>query len=102
MIFILGMFIGALITYILIDEIEEYKFNKMMDEIPLDEKKKEQEENADYYFNEAEKIIKENDSHIPHLDQKGVKVMKKEMKLIEVLNLVEKGKIKKRNDIKNI
>lgn len=68
MIFILGMFIGALITYILIDEIEEYKFNKMMDEIPLDEKKKEQEENADYYFNEAEKIIKENDSHIPHLD----------------------------------
>lgn len=34
----------------------------------LDEKKKEQEENADYYFNEAEKIIKENDSHIPHLD----------------------------------
>lgn len=40
MIFILGMFIGALITYILIDEIEEYKFNKMMDEIPLDEKKK--------------------------------------------------------------
>ena len=68
MIFILGMFIGALITYILIDEIEDYKFNKMMDEIPLDEKKKEQEENADYYFNEAEKIIKENDSHIPHLD----------------------------------
>lgn len=68
MIFILGMFIGALITYILINEIEEYKFNKMMDEIPLDEKKKEQEENADYYFNEAEKIIKENDSHIPHLD----------------------------------
>ena len=68
MIFILGMFIGALITYILIDEIEEYKFNKMMDEIPLDEKKKEQEENADYYFNEAEKIIKENDSHITHLD----------------------------------
>lgn len=68
MIFILGMFIGALITYILIDEIEEYKFNKIMDEIPLDEKKKEQEENADYYFNEAEKIIKENDSHIPHLD----------------------------------
>ena len=68
MIFILGMFIGALITYILIDEIEEYKFNKMMDEIPLDEKKKEQEENADYYFNEAEKIIKENYSHIPHLD----------------------------------
>ena len=68
MIFILGMFIGALITYILIDEIEEYKFDKMMDEIPLDEKKKEQEENADYYFNEAEKIIKENDSHIPHLD----------------------------------
>lgn len=43
MIFILGMFIGALITYILIDEIEEYKFNKMMDEIPLDEKKKEKE-----------------------------------------------------------
>ena len=68
MIFILGMFIGALITYILSDEIEEYKFNKIMDEIPLDEKKKEQEENADYYFNEAEKIIKENDSHIPHLD----------------------------------
>lgn len=68
MIFILGMFIGALITYILINEIEEYKFNKIMDEIPLDEKKKEQEENADYYFNEAEKIIKENDSHIPHLD----------------------------------
>ena len=68
MIFILGMFIGALITYILIDEIEDYKFNKIMDEIPLDEKKKEQEENADYYFNEAEKIIKENDSHIPHLD----------------------------------
>ena len=68
MIFILGMFIGALITYILIDEIEEYKFNKIKDEIPLDEKKKEQEENADYYFNEAEKIIKENDSHIPHLD----------------------------------
>ena len=28
--------------------------------------------------------------------------MNKEMKLIEVLNLVEKGKIKKRNDIKNI
>lgn len=34
----------------------------------LDEKKKEQEENADYYFNEAEKIIKENDSHIPRID----------------------------------
>ena len=34
----------------------------------INEKKKEQEENADYYFNEAEKIIKENDSHIPHLD----------------------------------
>jgi len=33
---------------------------------------------------------------------KGEKKMKKEMKLIEVLNLVEKGKIKKRNDIKNI
>ena len=36
----------------------------------LDEKKKEQEENADYYFNEAEKIIKENDNHIPRIDQK--------------------------------
>ena len=67
MIFILGMFIGALITYILIDEIEEYKFNKMMDEIPLDEKKKEKEEKTNYYFNEAEKIIKENEKHIPFL-----------------------------------
>lgn len=36
--------------------------------VNFEEEKKEQEENADYYFNEAEKIIKENDSHIPHLD----------------------------------
>ena len=41
---------------------------KLIEVLNLDEKKKEQEENADYYFNEAEKIIKENDSHIPHLD----------------------------------
>lgn len=47
--FILGTFAGVFIMCL-------FSINKT------------QEKNADYYFREAQKIIKDNDNHIPHID----------------------------------
>ena len=66
--FIVGLVFGALLTFLLIEEIEEITLRKMLKNVPIDDKKKQQKEEADYYFNEAKKIIESHDNHILHLD----------------------------------
>lgn len=66
--FIVGLVFGALLTFLLIEEIEEITLRKMLKNVPIDDKKKQQKEEADYYFNEAIKIIKSHDNHILHSD----------------------------------
>ena len=72
-IFIFGLLFGVLITLVLIDEIEGIILKKTLKNINVNkQKKKDKKEQdlkeAEYYVEEAKKIIKENDKHIPHLD----------------------------------
>lgn len=66
--FIAGLVSGALLTFLLTEVIEEIVLRKMLKNVPIDDEKKQQKEEADYYFNEAKKIIESNDNHILHLD----------------------------------
>lgn len=66
--FIAGLGFGALLTFLLIEVIEGIVLRKMLKNVPIDDKKKQLKEEADYYFNEANKIIKSNNNHILHLD----------------------------------
>lgn len=71
-IFIFGLLFGVLITLVLIDEIEGIILKKTLKNINTNKQKKDKKEQdlkeAEYYVEEAKKIIKENDKHIPHLD----------------------------------
>lgn len=71
-IFIFGLLFGVLITLVLIDEIEGVILKKTLKNINVNKQKKDKKEQdlkeAEYYVEEAKKIIKENDKHIPHLD----------------------------------
>ena len=66
--FIAGLVSGALLTFLLTEVIEEIALRKMLKNAPIDDKKKQLKEEADYYFNEAKKIIESNDNHIQYLD----------------------------------
>lgn len=66
--FIAGLVSGALLTFLSIEVIEEIALRKMLKNVPIDDEKKQLKEEADYYFNEAKKIIESNDNHILHLD----------------------------------
>ena len=71
-IFIFGLLFGVLITLVLIDEIEGIILKKTLKNINANKQKKDKKEQdlkeTEYYVEEAKKIIKENDKHIPHLD----------------------------------
>lgn len=72
-IFIFGLLFGVLITLVLIDEIEGIILKKTLKNINVNKQKKKDKKEQDlketeYYVEEAKKIIKENDKHIPHLD----------------------------------
>lgn len=71
-IFIFGLLFGVLITLVLIDEIEGIILKKTLKNINTNKQKKDKKEQdlkeTEYYVEEAKKIIKENDKHIPHLD----------------------------------
>lgn len=71
-IFIFSLLFGVLITLVLIDEIEGVILKKALKNINVNKQKKDKKEQdlkeAEYYVEEAKKIIKENDKHIPHLD----------------------------------
>lgn len=71
-IFIFGLLFGVLITLVLIDEIEGIILKKTLKNINVNKQKKDKKEQdlkeTEYYVEEAKKIIKENDKHIPHLD----------------------------------
>lgn len=71
-IFIFGLLFGVLITLVLIDEIEGVILKKTLKNININKQKKDKKEQdlkeTEYYVEEAKKIIKENDKHIPHLD----------------------------------
>lgn len=66
--FIAGLVFGALLTFLLTEVIEEIALRKMLKNVPIDDEKKQLKEEADYYFNEAKKIIESNDNHILHLN----------------------------------
>lgn len=66
--FIAGLVFGSLLTFLLTEVIEEIVLRKMLKNVPIDDEKKQLKEEADYYFNEANKIIESNNNHILHLD----------------------------------
>lgn len=66
--FIVGLVSGVLLTFLSIEVIEEIALRKMLKNVPIDDEKKQLKEEADYYFNEAIKIIESNNNHTLHLD----------------------------------